>query len=102
MLLRGQIQLAIDIRRWGVETVEDKAPVSWWNIPGARSRPLARTIEHTEAMHRFMAGLVQPARRNPGCRVLQVSQPHHSAPYFRYRGRRRSIHPDGFGMVQSG
>ena len=62
--------------------------------------PVIDTGEHTEAVHRFMAALVRQAKGIPGCRVLQVTPPHHAARYFRYRGRLRAIHPDGFGVVQ--
>ena len=47
-----------------------------------------------------MAALSRQAKRHSGFRVLQVSPPHHAARYFRHRGRLRSIHPDGFGVVQ--
>ena len=33
---------------------------------------------------------------------VQFDPPHHAARYFRYGGRLRSIHPDGFGVVQTG
>ena len=71
-------------------------------MPGSRSRPLARTMEHTQAVHRFMADLVRQAKGNSGYRVLQASPPHQSTRYFPYRGRLRSIHPDGFGVVRAG
>ncbi len=35
-------------------------------------------------------------------RVVLVSPPHHATRYFRYGGNLRSIHPDGFGVVQTG
>ena len=56
---RDRASVSRATRRWNPETVEYKAPVSWRNIPGARSRPLARTIGHTEAVHRFMAALAR-------------------------------------------
>ncbi len=71
-------------------------------MPGTRNRPLARTVEHTQAVHRFMADLARQARANPGFQVLQFSPPHHSTRYFPHRGRLRSVHPDGFGMVRAG
>ena len=45
---------------------------------------------------------MRQARGNDGYRVLQASPPHHSTRYFPHRGRLRSIHPDGFGVVRAG
>ena len=99
---RDRASVSRAIRRWSVEPVGGRSPSCWRSVAGARSRPLARTIEHTEAVHRFMAALTRQAKRRSGFRVLQVSPPHHAARYFRSRGRLRSIHPDGFGVAQAG
>ena len=99
---RDRASVSVTIRRWGVETDTGEIASSWRSAPGVRSRPLARTIEHTEAVHRFMATLVTQAKDTPGCRVPQASPPHHAARYFRYRGRMRSIHPDAFAVVRVG
>ena len=97
---RDRSSVSTAVKRWGVETAPGDVPSSWRSVPGARSRPLARTIEHTEAVHRFVGALVSQANKTPGYRVSQVSPPHHAARYFRYRGRLRSIHPDAFGVVR--
>ncbi len=97
---RGSVSRAV--KSWGVGADEDGDAVVWQDVPGTRSRPLARTIEHTEAVHRFMAALARQAKDTPVCRVATASPPHHAARYFRHRGRLRSIHPDAFGMVQVG
>ena len=99
---RDRASVSVSIRRWGVETDTGEIASSWRSVPGVRSRPLARTIEHTEAVHRFMAILVAQAKDIPGCRVSAASPPHHAARYFRYRGRMRSIHPDAFAVVRVG
>ena len=99
---RDRASVSRAIARWSVERVEGQEPSGWRGVPGARSRPLARTIEHTDAVHRFMAALTRQVKRKPGYRVHQVSPPHHAARYFRYGGRLRSIHPDGFGVVRVG
>ena len=54
------------------------------------------------AVHRFMAALVQQAKWTEDYSVSQVSPPHHAARYFRYGGNLRSIHPDSYGVVQTG
>ena len=99
---RDRASVSVTIRRWGVETDTGEIASSWRSVPGVRSRPLARTIEHTEAVHRFMATLITQAKDTPGCRVSAASPPHHAARYFRYRGRLRSIHPDAFAVVRVG
>ena len=99
---RDRASVSTAVRRWSAEP-DGGRPVSCWrDVPGARSRPLARTMEHTQAVHRFMADLVRQAKLNPGFQVIQVSPPHHSTRYFPHRGRLRSVHPDGFGVVRVG
>ena len=99
---RDRVSLGAAVRRWSVEPMEDEAPASWRDVPGRRSRPLARAIDHTQAVHRFMAELVRQAKGTKGYRVAQVSPPHHATRYFLCGGSLRSIHPDGFGIVQTG
>ncbi len=99
---RDRVSVGAAVRRWSVETMDGQSPSSWRDLPGARARPLARTIDHTQAVHRFMAALVQQAKGTKSYRVAQVSPPHHAARYFRYGGSLRSIHPDGFGVAQIG
>ena len=99
---RDRASVGAAVRRWSVEPMEDEPPSSWRDLPGARSRPLARTIEHTQAVHRFMAALERQAKGTKGYRVVQVAPPHHAVRYFRYGGSLRSVHPDGFGVVQTG
>ncbi len=99
---RDRVSVGTAVRRWSVEPMDDESPSSWRALPGARSRPLARTIDHTEAVHRFMAALVRQAKGTKGYQVVQVAPPHHAVRYFRYGGSLRSIHPDGFGTVRTG
>ena len=99
---RDRVSVGAAVRRWSVEPMDDEAPASWREVPGRRSRSLARTIDHTQAVHRFMATLVRQAEVVPGCRVAQVSPPHHSTRYFRHGSGTRSVHPDGFGVVRAG
>ena len=98
---RDRVSVGAALRRWSVESMDGQSPSSWRDLPGARSRPLARTIDHTQAVHWFMGALVRQAKGTKGYRVAQVSPPHHATRYFRYGGSLRSIHPDGFGVVQN-
>ena len=91
---------ATALRRWSVQDEVGQPAAHWRQVPGARSRPLARTIGHTEGVHRFLGALLRQASEAPGCRVIQVSPPHHSTRYFQHRGDLRSVHPDAFGVVR--
>ena len=98
---RDRVSVGAAYRRWSVEPLDGEALSSWRDVPGGRTRPLARTIDHTQAVHRFMAALVRQANGTPGYSVSELSPPHHAAWYFRYGGSLRSIHPDAFGMVRT-
>ena len=98
---RDRASVGTAVKRWSAEP-EDRSPLSSWReVPGSRSRPLARTMKHSQAVHNFMADLVRQAKGNSGYRVLQASPPHQSTRYFPHRGRLRSIHPDGSGVVRA-
>ena len=98
---RDRVSVGAAVRRWSVEPMDEQLPSSWRDLPGARARPLARTINHTQAVHRFMAALTRQARGTKGYQVVQVAPPHYAVRYFRYGGSTRSIHPDGFGVVHA-
>ena len=97
---RDRASVATARRRWSVQDRDGEPAKDWREVPGVRSRPLARTIEHTDGVHRFLGDLLRQARDTPGCRVLQVSPAHHSTRYVRHRGHLRSVHPDAFGVVR--
>ena len=99
---RDRASVSTALRRWSVQDQNGEPAAQWREVPGARSRPLSRAIEHTSGVHRFLGDLLRQAKEIPGCRVEQVSPPHHSTRYFRHRGDLRSVHPDAFGVVRSG
>ena len=68
---------------------------------GRRSRQLLRNIEHTAAVHGFMAALAEQAR-SLGWETVQLDPPHRASRHFRYGDRLRSIHPDAFGVLRRG
>ncbi len=70
-------------------------------VSGRRSRQLLRDLEHTAAVHRFVAALVQQARQL-GWDVEQLDPPHRASRYFRHYGGPRSLHPDAFGTLHQG
>ena len=48
--------------QWSGELKDAKAPVTWRNIYGTRSRLLARNLEHTSAVHRFLGDMSRQAK----------------------------------------
>ena len=89
-------------QRWSVDAdgggsngAESGQPV----VSGRRSRQLLRDLEHTAAVHRFVAALVRQAR-GLGWEVEQLDPPHRASRYFRHYGGPRSLHPDGFGTLR--
>ena len=87
--------------QWSPKSKTGKAPASWRDMSGRRSRLLARNMEHTEAVHWFLGEFARQARSD-GYRIIQFDPPHRASRHFRHRGEQRSIHPDAFGMVRRG
>ena len=86
--------------RWSAGALDPAAPLAWRNVPGRRSRQLLRTIEHTAAVHRFIAALAKQAREH-GREVVQFDPPHHASRYFRDGVAVHSVHPDAFGVLRA-
>ena len=86
-------------RRWNAAPVDPGAPLDWRNVSGSRSRQLLRNLDHTEAVHGFMAALAVQARRL-GWEVVQLDPPHRASRYFRHGERLHSVRPDAFGLLQ--
>ena len=88
-------------KRWGVTPADPDTPVAWRGVPGRRSRQLLRNLEHTAAVHEFIAALASQAH-SLGWEVVQLDPPSRAARHFRHEGRLRSVHPDAFGMLRRG
>ena len=98
---RDRTAVGMARKRWSVAPLDAQAPTAWRNVRGSRSRQLLRNLEHTQAVHRFIAALVKQARTR-GWEVEQLDPPHRASRYFRYRDTVRSIHPDAFGVLRRG
>ena len=97
---RDRTSVTTTLRRWSVEPVDPDSPITWRNVSGARSRQLARHIDHTGGVHRFLAALVRQAAVTAGFEVVRLEPPHHAARHFRHGQSLRSIHPDAFGVLR--
>ena len=83
-------------RRWSAVPLDDG---DWRNVSGRRSRQLLRNLEHTEAVHAFIAALSRQARSRSR-EILQLDPPRRASRYFRHADRLRSVHPDAFGVLR--
>ena len=86
-------------KRWSVAPLDPDGPRAWRNVSGRRSRQLLRNIEHTQAVHWFVAALARQARAMDW-EVVQLDPPQRASRYFRHEDGLRSIHPDAFGLLR--
>ena len=99
---RDRASVALARRRWSAGTADSAGEDGWRSIPGARSRQLARHLDHTAGVHWFLARLAAQARADGDWAVVQLDPPHRAARYFRHGGSLRSVHPDAFGVLRRG
>ena len=99
---RDRASVGIARKRWSA-TPTDAG--NWHQVSGRRGRQLLRNLDHTAAVHAFMAALARQAR-TAGWEAVQLDPPHRASRYFRYGDRpagwggTRSVHPDGFGLLR--
>ncbi len=98
---RDRTAVGLARKRWSVSPLDEGCPPHWRNVSGRRSRQLLRHMEHTGAVHGFMAALAGQAR-DLGWETVQLDPPIRASRYFRYFGGLRSIHPDAFGLLRRG
>ena len=88
-------------RRWSARPIDPEAPLDWRNVAGTRTRQLLRNVEHTAAVHAFVAALARQARSRSR-EIVQLDPPRRASRYFRHQGKLRSVHPDAFGVLRRG
>ena len=98
---RDRTSVAVARKRWSVTPVDYEAPLEWRNVTGGRSRQLLRNIEHTGAVHAFVAALARQAHAL-GWELAQIDPPRSASRHFRHEGRNRSVNPDAFGILKRG
>ena len=96
---RDRASVGVARKRWSAAATDLRKPLDWRNVSGRRSRQLLRNIEHTAAVHGFLAALAEQAR-SLGWEIVQLDPPHRGSRHFRYGDRLRSIHPDAFGVLR--
>ena len=98
---RDRTSLGVARKRWSATPLDPDAPLGWRNVSGRSSRQLLRTIEHTDAVHGFLAVLVEDVR-SKSLEVVQLDPPRRAARYFQHDGRLHSVQPDAFGILRRG
>ena len=98
---RDRASVGVAKKPWSAAPIDPRKPLDWRNVSGRRSRQLLRNIEHTAAVHGFLAALAEQAR-SLGWEVVQLDPPHRASRHFRYEDRLRSVLPDAFGVLRRG
>ncbi|MYC37556.1 MAG: hypothetical protein F4X66_11710 [Chloroflexi bacterium] len=98
---RDRASVGVARRRWSVSPLDPGAGLDWRNVSGGRSRQLLRNLDHTAAVHGFLARLSNQAR-TLGWEAVQLDPPHRASRHFRHEGALRSLYPDAFGIFSRG
>ncbi len=96
---RDRTSLAVAKKRWSIAAEDAQADYGWRNVSGRNGRQLLRNIEHTAAVHAFLAAMTGQARLL-GWEVSQLDPPRRAFRYFRHQDRMRSVNPDAFGLLR--
>ena len=95
---RDRTSVGVAKRRWSVAPEDADAPFEWRNLTGRRSRQLFRNIEHTAAVHGFLAALTAQAPLL-GWEIAQLDPPRRASRHFRHDGGMRAVNPNAFGVL---
>ena len=86
-------------QRWSAAPVDPGAGLDWRNVHGSHSRQLLRNLEHTQAVHWFLAVLANQSR-SQGCELAQLDPARRASRFFRHDDRLHSVRPDAFGVLR--
>ena len=98
---RDRTSVGVAKKRWSLTPEDAEAPFEWRNVTGRRTRQLLRNIEHTDAVHGFLAALAAQAPLL-GWETVQIDPPRRASRHFRHDGRMRAVNPDAFGVLKKG
>ena len=96
---RDRTSVGVARKRWSIAPRAQKADYDWRSVTGGRSGQLLRNIEHTAAVHAFVAALARQTALLEW-EIAQLDPPRRASRYFRHGDSRRSIHPDAFGILR--
>ena len=98
---RDRTSLSMAKGRWSAAPWFPSAPFHWTNVAGKQSRQLLRNLEHTAAVHAFLAAMTTQAALLQW-EVVQLDPPRRASRFFRHGDRMRSVNPDAFGLLRQG
>ena len=98
---RDRTSVGVARGRWSVGPLDPDEPLDWRNVSGRSIRQLLRTMDHTDAVHGFLAALVTQARER-SLEVVQLDPPRRASRYFQHDERLHSVQPDAFGVLRRG
>ena len=98
---RDRAAVGAALQRWSARPVDPKAALTWRNVSGSRSRQLLRNLEHTQAVHWFLAALSVQSRVK-GWPAAQFDPPRQATHFFRHDGALHSVRPDAFAVIGPG
>ncbi len=98
---RDRTSLNMARSRWSAAPLFPGAPFHWTNVSGRQSRQLLRNLEHTAAVHSFLAAVTAQAALLRW-EVVQLDPPRRASRYFRHQGGMRAVSPDAFGLLRNG
>ena len=98
---RDRAAVGLARQRWSVGYGTHGMSNDWREILGSRTRQLLRHIDHTDAVHSYLASSIASAREQ-GWDIVQMDPPHRASRFFWHEGGQRSVHPDAFFMLRRG
>ena len=96
---RDRTSVGVAKGRWSITLLDAEAHAEWRNVSGGRSRQLLRNIEHTAAVHGFLAAMTAQAPLL-GWEVAQFDPPRRASRHFRHDDQMRAVNPDAFGVLR--
>ena len=82
---RDRAAVGVARQRWSMGEAGPGKSIDWRDIPGRQIRQLLRHIDHTDAVHTYLASTIASARMH-GWDVVQLDPPHRASRYFWHEG----------------
>ena len=98
---RDRVSVGALKKRLSVARRDPENGLEWRAVRGRRSRQLLRNIEHTRAVHSFIAMIARQARSR-SLEIVQIDPPARASRYFRIHAALRSVQPDAYFALRRG
>ena len=98
---RDRVSVGALKNRLGVASCNPGNGLEWRAVQGRRSRQLLRNVEHTRAVHSFVAMIARQARSR-SVEIVQIDPPARASRYFRLHAALRSVQPDAYFSLRRG